>query len=106
MPGTAVMKCVTIQHLDCDTHCDDKLVHTMPDGRRVVLSGTLIDQSECPTADCVRLVKMGLADPADDECRTACRMTPEQIAKAQLAQRKLMAMLPEPEDTEEEDEDE
>ena len=97
------MRCVTIKQLDCDTHCDPRLVTVTPYGLRVVLAGTMIDEAECPTADCVKLVKMGLADPADDECRAAVNMTPEQIAKAQLAQRKLTPMAPE---SEEDDEDE
>lgn len=100
------MKCVTIQQLDCDTHCDTKLVTVTAYGLRVVLAGTVIDEAECPTADCVKLVKMGLADPADEECRAAVNMTPEQIAKAQLAQRKLAGMVSEPEDDDDEDEDE
>lgn len=101
------MKCVTVTQLDCDTHCDVRLVTVTPYGLRVVLAGTLIDEEECPTADCVKLVKMGLADPADDECRAAVNMTPEQIARAQLAQRKLTGIAPEPEDdTDDEDEDE
>jgi len=100
------MKCVTIKQLDCDTHCDERLVTVTPYGLRVVLAGTLIDEAECPTADCVKLVRMGLADPADDECRAAVKMTPEQIAKAQLAQRRLTAMAPEAEDDDEEDDDE
>lgn len=101
------MKCVTVKQLDCDVNCDEKLVYKTPDGRRVVPSGTLIDEAECPTADCVSLVKMGCAEPADDECRAAVNMTAEQIAKAQLAQRKLTPMAPESEDDDEdEDEDE
>ncbi len=101
------MKCVTVKQLDCDTHCDVRLVTVTAYGLRVVLAGTMIDETVCPTADCVALVKMGLADPADDECRAAVNMTPEQIARAQLAQRKLTAMAPEAEDdTDEEDEDE
>lgn len=99
------MKCVTVKQLDCDAHCDEKLVHMTPDGRRVVLSGTLIDEAECPTADCVLLVRMGCAEPADDECRSAVNMTPEQIARAQLAQRKLTPMAPEAEDDEEDDDE-
>ena len=100
------MKCITVKQLDCDTHCDKRLVTVTPYGLRVVLAGTLIDEAECPTADCVKLVKMGLADPADDECRAAVNMTPEQIAKAQLAQRKLTPMMPELETDDDDDEDE
>lgn len=32
-----------------------------------------------------KLVRAGVAEPADEECRVACRMTPQEIEKAQRA---------------------
>ncbi len=48
--------------------------------------GALIDDSRC-----FRLVQMGVAIPADDECREAAGMTPEQIRKAKHGYSRLIA---------------
>lgn len=50
--------------------------------------GTLIDDP-----DCWRIVLMGQAEPADDECREQCQQTPEQHAAAVQAF-KEMPILP------------
>ena len=47
-----------------------------PDATRPV--GTVIDHP-----DAYKLVRRGCADPADEECRIAADMTPEQLRKAQ-----------------------
>ena len=101
------MKCTVTRVLDCEPGCDPKLVTRDARGRPVVAVGTLIDEAECPTAECVRLVRSGHAVPADDECRDACRMTAGEIAAAQLAVMR-MHMIPEDEfeDEYEEEEDE
>jgi hypothetical protein len=48
--------------------------------------GTIIDDP-----DCWRLVMMGVAVPYDDECRDKTAQTPEQVAAAQHAARRLSA---------------
>jgi len=53
--------------------------------------GTLYDHP-----DCFRLVQMGVADPADEECRNAAGLNPEQLATAQHAAKRLAAgIMPE-----------
>jgi hypothetical protein len=54
--------------------------------RRFWNSGAMIDDSRC-----FRLVQMGVAIPADDECREAAGMTPEQIRAAKHAYGRLLA---------------
>ena len=49
------------------------------DGRRVVPEGTIIEH---PRA--YRLVQMGAAEPADDECRLAACMTTAEMKAAQI----------------------
>ena len=58
--------------------------------------GTIIDHP-----DCWRLVRCGVAEPVDDECRNAAGMTVEQIAKSAAEYERL-----ETEDITEEDGDE
>jgi len=48
--------------------------------------GSIIDDP-----DCWRLVMMGVAVPYDDECRDKTAQTPEQVAAAQHAARRLSA---------------
>jgi len=48
--------------------------------------GSIIDDP-----DCWRLVMMGVAVPYDDECRNKTAQTPEQVAAAQHAARRLSA---------------
>lgn len=86
------MKCQVTQNLHVHDQWDSPLI-TMIDGRRRVAAGTVIDQSEHPETDCVRLVRNGEAIPLDDECRKACGMTVEQIDAAQAAQDRLQALL-------------
>ena len=41
--------------------------------------------------DCYKLVRMGIAEPVDDECRQAAAMNGEQLRQAQHAARRLSA---------------
>ncbi len=41
--------------------------------------------------DCYKLVKMGIAEPVDEECRQAVAMSGEQLRQAQHAARRLSA---------------
>lgn len=43
-------------------------------------AGTVIDHP-----DAYKLVRLGVAEPADDECRERCGMTPERMKAAQAA---------------------
>lgn len=95
------MKCVTTMDLSCDVHCPPELISVV-NGRKVIKSGTLIDQDVFPITDCVRLVQSGQGVPADDECREACRMTQAQIDAAQAAIKRMYAM---PEDESDDPED-
>lgn len=47
--------------------------------------------TEIEHPDAWRLVRMGVADPVDDECREAAGLTPEQIAERQARYEKLEA---------------
>jgi hypothetical protein len=49
-----------------------------------VPAGTVIDHPEAH-----KLVRMGMAEPADDECRQAARMTAAELQAAQAAQEKV-----------------
>lgn len=84
------MRCKATRDIGVAPLCDPKLVTQNELGRPVIANGTVIDEAECPTADCVRLVKSGMAVPLDDECREACKMTDTQIAAAQAAVDKMM----------------
>jgi len=64
------MKCKTVRALRTEKTPQN------PDG--VYPPGTVIDNK-----DAFWLVKMGVANPEDDECRKAAGMTDEQIAEAQ-----------------------
>ena len=45
--------------------------------------------TEISDPECYKLVRMGMAEPSDDECRERCGMTQEQIATAAFAQEKV-----------------
>ena len=79
------MKCKTVRNIDSDTGCFPGYVSLDVMGRPVIAAGTVICRDEFPAANCVALVRNGLADPVDDECREACRMTDTQIREAQAA---------------------
>lgn len=72
-------------------------------GRDIIAAGVVICRDEFPLADCVTLVRNGLAIPEDEECRVACDRTEEQLTEAREAMDK---MLNPPDETEEEDDDE
>jgi hypothetical protein len=48
--------------------------------------GTIVDHPEA-----YRLVRHGCAEPADEECRRAADVTPEQMARAQATYQKVAA---------------
>lgn len=58
------------------------LLREMPHAasRKMLPVGHVIDDPQA-----FRLVQMGVALPADDECRERCKMTPEQMAAAKAA---------------------
>ena len=97
------MKAKVTRQLGVVPGWESPLVTTLPNGRRVIEVGTIIDQAEHPEADCVRLVKNGEGIPLDDECREACRMSPQQIDAAQRAIHRMYSM---PDDDEGDDDDE
>ena len=45
--------------------------------------------TEINDPECYKLVRMGMAEPSDDECRDRCNMTQEQITAASQAQDKV-----------------
>lgn len=98
------MKCETTRDLDCDKRCDEALVTVTADGRRIVKSGTVIDEAVHLNADCVTLVRMGLGIPLDDECREASQRTWGQIVEAQEAIRKMYTIPKEDDEPEDADE--
>lgn len=99
------MICKTIHQLDCDTGCDPSLVTVLDNGKRVILVGTVIDAASVPTADCVKLVRNGLAIPIDEECRAAAQRTDAQLTAAQIAMQKMLAIPPENDDEDNDDEE-
>lgn len=57
------------------------------EGKRLIApAGTVIEDAEC-----WRIVQMGQAEAADDECAAAVGMTPEALATAQRAAKRLAA---------------
>lgn len=53
-------------------------------GRLIAPAGAIIDDTEC-----WRIVMMGQAVPADEECELATQRTPEQVAQAEYAADRL-----------------
>lgn len=98
------MKCRITRNLGAVPWWNSPLVTTLPDGRRVVMAGTVIDQSQHPETNCVAAIRNGEAVPADEECERACGMTPAQIQAAQDAVSR-MYMQPDEDADESESED-
>lgn len=103
------MKCRTTRNIDVYAGCEP-YVSTDVMGRKVIPAGTVICQAEYPPADCVALVRNGLADPVDDECRKAANRTQFELDAAKEAiERMYSGELPEDvddDDDSEEDDDE
>lgn len=70
------MQCTLLRPLQCD-RCPE-----FPDG--VKPAGTRINHP-----DAFRLVQLGVAEPADEACRAAHGMTPEQILAARAGYEKV-----------------
>ena len=98
------MKAKVTRRLGVVDGWESPLITVLPNGRRVVEVGTIIDQDEHPEADIVRLIKHGEGVPMDDEAREACGMTERQIDAAQQALQRMYA-IPDEEESEEESED-
>jgi len=82
------MKCKTTRDLGVVDSWESPLI-AIRNGRRVIPSGTIIDQGEHPETRCVALVRNGEAVPMDDECREACEMSAQQIAAAVAARARI-----------------
>lgn len=95
------MRCEYIRDVDAGPDCPIELV-TVKHGRRVIATGTIVDQAKHPITRPAHDVRNGIAIPLDDECREACGRTPEQIDAAQRAVTKMYAP---PSVAEEEDDD-
>ena len=79
------MKARTVTVLDCacpDCRKGSGGCRKYPDGKKPI--GTILDGPNS-----WKLVRMGVAEPADDECKLAANMTPEQMKRAQHAQKKV-----------------
>ena len=99
------MKCKTTQDLRCDVNCHPPYITKNAMGRDVIAKGTIICRDEFALADCVSLVRNGLAIPMDDECRKACDMSQAKIDAAVAAMEKMLHPKEDEEDEfEEEDE--
>ena len=81
------MKAKLIKDLDAAPSAgDDEQIKEREDGTRYWPEGSVIDN---PRA--FRLVQQGVATPEDDECTQRCSMTLQQMADAQLAQKRVAA---------------
>ena len=94
------MKCKTVQDLRCDVHCYPGYISQNVMGRDVIAKGTIICRDEFALADCVSLVRNGLAIPMDEECRKASDMSQAKIDAAVAAMEKMLH----PKEDDEEDE--
>lgn len=74
------MQATLICDLEADASMPDVFVEKQPGGKRICKAGTTINHLMC-----FRLVQMGVAVPADEECRLAANRTPEQLVAAQKA---------------------
>lgn len=97
------MKCKTIQEIRADVNCFPGYVSLNGLGREVIKVGTVICRDEFALADCVALVRNGLATPEDEECRKACNLTEAQLQAAKDAMQKLLN--PSVEDSDEDESD-
>jgi len=95
------MKCRVTRDLGACPEWQSPLI-VVKNFRRVVAQGTIIDQSEHPETNVVALIRAGEAVPIDDEAKTACEMTPEQIVAAQSAVAKMYTIQTEDDETEDE----
>ena len=100
------MKCRITRDLGACDGWESPLVTVLPNGRRVVTAGTVIDQNEHPETDCVAAIRAGEAVPVDDECQRACGMTPEQIRAAQEANTRMYSVDDDVDETEADDDEE
>ena len=94
------MKCRVTRDLGVCPEWQSPLI-VVRNQRRIIASGTEIDQGVHPETNVVALIRNGEAIPVDDEAREACGMSPGQIVAAQAALSKMYAV-----DTHEEDDDE
>ncbi len=78
------MQATLLRDLEADVSMPDAFVEKQPNGKRICKAGTTINQP-----DSYRLVQMGVAMPADEECEKAANRTPEQLKAAQYAAERL-----------------
>lgn len=105
------MKCKTVRNIDVFAGCEPYAVTVAIGDRtkKIIPAGTVICRDEYPPADCVTLVRNGLATPEDDECRLASNRTASEIAAAIAAMDRLLSgkpMVDDDEDEEDEEDDE
>ena len=87
------MKAKLLKELDVSPRAKNAQIKTV-DGRRVWPVDSIIDDPKA-----YRLVQMGVAEPADDECRKRAAMSPDEMKKAQSHQ-EMVAKGIQPEDYE------
>ena len=81
------MKAKLIKELDAAPSAgDNKQIKEREDGTRYWPQGSVIDH---PRA--FRLVQQGCATPEDDECKSRCSMSAEDLEDAQQAQKRVAA---------------
>ena len=78
------MKAKLIRETKVAPGVTDERVITLDDGRRMWPAGTIIDH---PRAH--RLVEMGMAEPADEDCTLRACMTKDEMKAAQIKQTML-----------------
>jgi len=72
------LKAKLLKDTEVSPHGEHPAIVTREDGYRYFPAGTIIDDHEV-----YKLVKMGRAVPADEECEKRCNMSAEQMARAQ-----------------------